>query len=96
MAEIAAARMPAARVVTGDAVPLPFADGAFDRVFTSHFYGHLLPSEREAFVSEARARGTRAGGRRRGAPPRRGSVAVAGARLEAADDQHTWYALATR
>jgi demethylmenaquinone methyltransferase/2-methoxy-6-polyprenyl-1,4-benzoquinol methylase len=54
MAEIAAARMPAARVVTGDAVPLPFADGAFDRVFTGHFYGHLLPGEREAFVREAR------------------------------------------
>ena len=54
MAEIAAARMLAARVVTGDAVPLPFADGAFDRVFTGHFYGHLLPGEREAFVREAR------------------------------------------
>jgi ubiquinone/menaquinone biosynthesis C-methylase UbiE len=59
MVDIAAARMPAARVVEGDAVPLPFADGEFDRVFTSHFYGHLLPRERKAFVREARRVGRR-------------------------------------
>lgn len=54
MVELAAGRMPQARVVEGDAVPLPFSDARFDRVFTSHFYGHLLPGEREAFVTEAR------------------------------------------
>jgi demethylmenaquinone methyltransferase/2-methoxy-6-polyprenyl-1,4-benzoquinol methylase len=54
MAAIAAARMPHAQVVVAEAVPLPFADGAFDRVFTSHFYGHLLKGERESFVEEAR------------------------------------------
>ena len=42
------------RVVQGDAVPLPFADGEFERVFTSHFYGHLLPDERGPFLDEAR------------------------------------------
>jgi SAM-dependent methyltransferase len=52
MTKIAAAQ--GLHVVQGDAVPLPFPDGAFDRVFTSHFYGHLLPAEREAFVREAR------------------------------------------
>ena len=41
----------------GDAVPLPFADGEFDRLFTSHFYGHLLPDERAAFLAEARRAG---------------------------------------
>jgi hypothetical protein len=40
--------------VQGDAVPLPFADGAFERLHTSHFYGHLLPEERATFLSEAR------------------------------------------
>jgi ubiquinone/menaquinone biosynthesis C-methylase UbiE len=54
MLAIAGARMPGARMVQGDAVPLPFADGAIDRLFTSHFYGHLLPDEREAFLTEAR------------------------------------------
>ena len=34
-------------------------DGEFDRVFTSHFYGHLLPRERKAFVREARRVGRR-------------------------------------
>jgi ubiquinone/menaquinone biosynthesis C-methylase UbiE len=54
MVQIAAARVPHARIVEGDAVPLPFSDGEFDRVLTSHFYGHLLPGERHVFLSEAR------------------------------------------
>jgi ubiquinone/menaquinone biosynthesis C-methylase UbiE len=41
-------------MVQGDAVPLPFEDASFDRVFTSHFYGHLLAGERERFLGEAR------------------------------------------
>ena len=54
MVAIAAARAPHARVLRADAVPLPFADGEFDRVFTSHFYGHLLEDERARFLAEAR------------------------------------------
>jgi ubiquinone/menaquinone biosynthesis C-methylase UbiE len=54
MVEIARGRLPEATVVEGDAVPLPFADRAFERVFTSHFYGHLLADERTAFLTEAR------------------------------------------
>jgi demethylmenaquinone methyltransferase/2-methoxy-6-polyprenyl-1,4-benzoquinol methylase len=59
MVALTAARVPNADVRRGDAVPLPFPDRAFDRVFTSHFYGHLLPEERRRFVAEAR----RVGGR---------------------------------
>jgi SAM-dependent methyltransferase len=51
MVEIARARGIDAK--QGDAVPLPFGDRSFERVFTSHFYGHLLPDEREAFLAEA-------------------------------------------
>jgi len=40
--------------LVADALALPFAGGAFDRVFTAHFYGHLDPSERAAFLREAR------------------------------------------
>jgi demethylmenaquinone methyltransferase/2-methoxy-6-polyprenyl-1,4-benzoquinol methylase len=54
MVRIASARMPHARVVVGDAMPLRFDDGSFDRLVTGHFYGHLLPDERRAFVAEAR------------------------------------------
>lgn len=54
MAEIAAARMPGADVRLGEAVPLPFADGAFERLTTGHFYGHLRAGEREPFLAEAR------------------------------------------
>jgi SAM-dependent methyltransferase len=52
MVEIATGR--ALDAVQGEAVPLPFEDGAFERVFTSHFYGHLLPGqEAERFIAEA-------------------------------------------
>src|SRR4051812_24289840 len=54
MVEIARGRLTGAEVVEGDAVPLPFAAAAFERVFTSHFSGHLQPQERTAFLAEAR------------------------------------------
>jgi SAM-dependent methyltransferase len=54
MISVAAARLPHAMVLLGEAVPLPFRDDCFDAVFTSHFYGHLDAEERTAFLSEAR------------------------------------------
>jgi demethylmenaquinone methyltransferase/2-methoxy-6-polyprenyl-1,4-benzoquinol methylase len=54
MVEIAAARMPHARVLQGHVAPLPFGDGEFDRVFTSHFLHHLSPDQRAAFIADAR------------------------------------------
>lgn len=54
MLTIAGERLPEATFVQGDALALPFGDGAFDRVFTGHFYGHLEGVDRERFVSEAR------------------------------------------
>jgi ubiquinone/menaquinone biosynthesis C-methylase UbiE len=54
MLEVAAAQVPGARFVRGDALELPFADGAFDRLVTGHFYGHLAGGERERFLGEAR------------------------------------------
>ncbi len=53
MLAIARERIPGGRFVQGDAMPLPFQDGSFDRVFTGHFYGHLRAGERERFVAEA-------------------------------------------
>jgi ubiquinone/menaquinone biosynthesis C-methylase UbiE len=54
MLDIARERLPHARFVKADAVPLPFSDGQFERVFTGHFYGHLLEHERESFLAEVR------------------------------------------
>lgn len=54
MLAIARERVPNGRFVQGDATTLPFEDGAFDRVFTGHFYGHLAPGPRGAFLAEAR------------------------------------------
>jgi ubiquinone/menaquinone biosynthesis C-methylase UbiE len=54
MVQIAGERMPHVRVLCGEALPLPFVDDQFDRVFTSHFYGHLIAEERGAFLEEAR------------------------------------------
>jgi demethylmenaquinone methyltransferase/2-methoxy-6-polyprenyl-1,4-benzoquinol methylase len=54
MLAIARERVPTGEFVQGDALALPFEDGSFDRVFTGHFYGHLEPGVREAFLLEAR------------------------------------------
>ena len=54
MLEEARRQAPGASYVQGDALELPFPDGAFERLFTSHFYGHLEPPERERFLAEAR------------------------------------------
>jgi demethylmenaquinone methyltransferase/2-methoxy-6-polyprenyl-1,4-benzoquinol methylase len=43
-----------ATFVQGDGLDLPFDDRSFDRVFTSHFYGHLEDGDRERFLDEAR------------------------------------------
>lgn len=54
MLEVAARRLPGADFVLGDALPLPFPRRSFDRVFTSHFYGHLEELDRSSFLAEAR------------------------------------------
>jgi ubiquinone/menaquinone biosynthesis C-methylase UbiE len=54
MLEIAARRVPRAELVQADAIPLPFPDGSFERLFTGHFYGHLEEPERVAFLDESR------------------------------------------
>jgi ubiquinone/menaquinone biosynthesis C-methylase UbiE len=54
MLEIARRQVPSAEFVQGNALALPFPDGAFGRVFTGHFYGHLEEDERLAFLAEAR------------------------------------------
>jgi ubiquinone/menaquinone biosynthesis C-methylase UbiE len=41
-------------LVRADAFSLPFADASFDRVFAGHFYGHLVPEQRERFLDESR------------------------------------------
>ena len=50
MVEIARSRGIDARI--GDASGL---EGSYGRLFTSHFYGHLLDGQREAFLSAARS-----------------------------------------
>jgi ubiquinone/menaquinone biosynthesis C-methylase UbiE len=54
MLEVARTQAPAARFEQGDALSLPFEDGAFDRVFTSYFYCHLEGDARDRFLAEAR------------------------------------------
>ena len=53
MLAIARARRPDGQFVAGDALALPFTDGAFERVLTGHFYGHLDAAERDRFLAEA-------------------------------------------
>jgi ubiquinone/menaquinone biosynthesis C-methylase UbiE len=47
-------RMPHGEFVQGDALALPFPDGAFERIFTSYFYCHLVEDERVLFLAETR------------------------------------------
>ena len=54
MLEEARRQAPNATFAQGDALSLPFEDGAFERVFTAHFYGHLEGDDRERFLAEAR------------------------------------------
>ena len=53
MVAIAQSRLPDGLALVGDALRLVVADQAFDRVMTGHFYGHLPPDERGAFLCEA-------------------------------------------
>lgn len=54
MLEVAAQQAANAELVQGDALRLPFEDESFERIFTSHFYGHLEDAERASFLREAR------------------------------------------
>lgn len=54
MVALAQTQLPDGLAIVGDALDLPFPDGAFDRVLTGHFYGHLPPTERSDFLREAR------------------------------------------
>jgi ubiquinone/menaquinone biosynthesis C-methylase UbiE len=54
MLSFAREQAPHATFVRGDALDLPFEDGAFDRVFASYFYCHLEEDERVRFLNEAR------------------------------------------
>ncbi len=53
MVTIARSRLRGGLAIVGDALHLGVADGAFDRVLTGHFYGHLPLDERETFLNEA-------------------------------------------
>jgi ubiquinone/menaquinone biosynthesis C-methylase UbiE len=54
MVSLTQSRLPEGVAVVADALSLPFADNAFDRILTGHFYGHLPDGERRIFLSEAR------------------------------------------
>jgi ubiquinone/menaquinone biosynthesis C-methylase UbiE len=54
MIDVAREHETADEYVVGDALELPFESGAFDRVFTGHFYGHLDERDRARFLAEAR------------------------------------------
>jgi SAM-dependent methyltransferase len=54
MVAITQSRLTDGLALTADALHFPFANDAFERVFTGHFYGHLPPEERARFLTEAR------------------------------------------
>jgi SAM-dependent methyltransferase len=54
MLSVATQQAPNTAFLRGDALELPFAGRSLDRVFASHFYGHLRPDERSRFLRETR------------------------------------------
>jgi demethylmenaquinone methyltransferase/2-methoxy-6-polyprenyl-1,4-benzoquinol methylase len=54
MVALTQSRLPGGLALVGDALALPFAGRSFERVLTGHFYGHLPPDERSAFLAQAR------------------------------------------
>ncbi len=54
MVAVAREQAPNATFVVGDALDLPFEDGAFDRLYTGYFYCHLEEADRHRFLGEAR------------------------------------------
>jgi len=54
MLRVATRRAPEATFVQGDALALPFENDGFERLFASHFYGHLEEGDRRLFLVEAR------------------------------------------
>jgi SAM-dependent methyltransferase len=69
-------RLPDGEFVQGDALTLPFPDRAFDRIFTSYFYCHLVEEERMRFLGEARRVAS--------------ELVVLGSRLEGDDPAERW------
>jgi SAM-dependent methyltransferase len=53
MLGVAGARVPEATFVRGDALDPPFPSESFERVHAAHFYGHLTPEQRVAFLDVA-------------------------------------------
>jgi ubiquinone/menaquinone biosynthesis C-methylase UbiE len=76
MLAVAAEQVPSVTFVQGDALDLPFADGAFDRVFSSYFYCHLEADDRARFLAEAR----------RVAP----ELVIVGSRLQPGETPERW------
>jgi len=76
MLDVAREQVPEATFAQGDALDLPFDDGAFERLFSSYFYCHLEEDDRVCFVAEAR----------RVAP----ELVIVGSRLQPGEEAARW------
>jgi ubiquinone/menaquinone biosynthesis C-methylase UbiE len=76
MLDVAREQVPGATFVQGDALALPFADGEFERVFSSYFYCHLEEDDRVRFLAETR----------RVAP----ELVIVGSRLQPGEEPERW------
>jgi len=76
MLDVAREQVPGVTFVQGDALELPFDDGAFKRIFSSYFYCHLEEDDRVRFLDEAR----------RVAP----ELVIVGSRLQPDDQAERW------